>query len=329
MADMDHGAGRSLVSAIAGMVRASRGEDETTAKVTQVDKDGKVWAVFRGANEATKCEASTVAVKPGDDVSVSLKGGKPTVIGNYTSPATDDAIALAALGKANDANLAAKGATKVAEHVGAVVNSALYLDENGTWVVNSASEYKLISSPGGTDAFPTPGVYVVDGNGNPVSMLGKSVMLKAWGMRFTMDGNGLRVYHEDDLGFAIYHDDDDMSTLNVVRLDLHGPAYFWGNVYNYDEATVTATDGSKVVARKSFNVVSVFLESVSGVQQGASIVDEVVATLPYGLRPQSDVVTASGLRIRSNGEIHINPSKHASVTETVTFVAQMPKSGLA
>lgn len=111
--------------------RASRGgSSRTSGTVTRVDSDGTVWARLAGASTDTPCRSTTVAVKPGDFVSVEVGGGSARITGNVSAPSTDDETALKAQASAD----------KAIEDAGRARAAAQVAEESAVSALQSASQ---------------------------------------------------------------------------------------------------------------------------------------------------------------------------------------------
>ena len=86
---------------------------DTQATVTRVE-DGKAWVHIPGGVPETPVEL-TINAQPGDSVMVRLAGGRAFLLGNVTSPPTDDATAKEALSNAADALQSAVNAKLAAD----------------------------------------------------------------------------------------------------------------------------------------------------------------------------------------------------------------------
>ena len=86
---------------------------DTSAKVVRVDGD-TAWVHIAGGIDATPVKMTTSA-KVGDEVQVRVSGGRAFIIGNVTSPPTDDTQANKATKKAEDAQEKASSAIDYAE----------------------------------------------------------------------------------------------------------------------------------------------------------------------------------------------------------------------
>lgn len=96
-------------------------EYDTSAKVTRIDEEGRVWVSIPGGVRETPVRR-TFSVKPGDEVQVHVGGGRAWMQGNYTSPPTDDtranqaySVAAESLDSAALAKIAADSAQESAE----------------------------------------------------------------------------------------------------------------------------------------------------------------------------------------------------------------------
>lgn len=86
---------------------------DTQATVIRVE-DGKAWVHIPGGVSETPAEL-TINAQPGDSVMVRLAGGRAFLLGNATSPPTDDATAKEALSNAADALQSAVSAKLAAD----------------------------------------------------------------------------------------------------------------------------------------------------------------------------------------------------------------------
>ena len=86
---------------------------DTQATVIRVE-DGKAWVHIPGGVPETPAEL-TINAQPGDSVMVRLAGGRAFLLGNATSPPTDDATAKEALSNAADALQSAVSAKLAAD----------------------------------------------------------------------------------------------------------------------------------------------------------------------------------------------------------------------
>lgn len=96
---------------------------ETNATVIRLE-DGMAWVQIPGGVEETPATLA-VSAKAGDDVRVRVTGGKAYVMGNPTSPPTDDALAKKAQENAIRAATAAETASKQAAVANAAATSAV------------------------------------------------------------------------------------------------------------------------------------------------------------------------------------------------------------
>lgn len=115
MSGIGHAEENALSAAIEGLVPAREGRTETRGTVTRVDGKGAIWACFVGSGSDTPCVRAVAAAKPGDVVTISVRGGRATVTGNASSPATDDSTARTAIGTSERALQAANVAGAAAQ----------------------------------------------------------------------------------------------------------------------------------------------------------------------------------------------------------------------
>lgn len=104
---------------------------DTQAKVVRV-QDNTAWVHIPGGVDETPVQRTTNA-NAGDDVQVRVSGGRAWLVGNYTSPPTDDTVA-------NEANENARIAGEVAE---AAINSANEAADAAARANASAEEAKV------------------------------------------------------------------------------------------------------------------------------------------------------------------------------------------
>lgn len=113
---IDHSAGHWLVETVKAMVGNSEPARDTTGTVTRTDPDGTVWVKLAGSTDATPCVRTSASVKPDDVVNVHVEKNRATIVGNYTSPATDDSTANDALKVGSSAKQVADQSRKMAEN---------------------------------------------------------------------------------------------------------------------------------------------------------------------------------------------------------------------
>ena len=95
---------------------------DTTAEVTRIEDD-TAWVQIPGSDDETPVNL-TIAAKEGDNVQVRVSGGNAFLVGNASAPPTDDATAIIAQGKAEEAVDKATAATEFAEEAAAAAASA-------------------------------------------------------------------------------------------------------------------------------------------------------------------------------------------------------------
>lgn len=115
MVEIDHASSRALIKSMAGLVDSAEGKTRTDGVVTRVESDGTVWVRVNRSTSETPCVRTTASAKPNDQVVVSISGGRATIEGNMTSPATDDAKADEAIKTGSAAKQAAESARKLAD----------------------------------------------------------------------------------------------------------------------------------------------------------------------------------------------------------------------
>lgn len=102
------------IKTLAGGTRRETDEYETRGTVTKVT-EGAVYVRFEGSEIDTPIDESCAGVKVGDVVSVHVSHGDTNIIGNRSTPATDDTRANAAYSVASDAATDAARAYQSAE----------------------------------------------------------------------------------------------------------------------------------------------------------------------------------------------------------------------
>lgn len=115
---------KRLVNAIAAQGVSTSSGARMPATVRGVDADGTVWVSLAGSSMRTPARSTTVAVKPGDSVTVTIRDGRVSIDGNATTPATDDAKATAAMSTAYTATESARQALAGARNAQASAEEA-------------------------------------------------------------------------------------------------------------------------------------------------------------------------------------------------------------
>ena len=115
MNGIGHAESNALAAAVRGVTGVRGGQTETRGTVTRVDGSGAIWACFVGSGSDTPCVRAVASAKPGDVVTISVRGGRATVTGNASSPATDDSTARTAVGTSERALQAANVAGAAAQ----------------------------------------------------------------------------------------------------------------------------------------------------------------------------------------------------------------------
>lgn len=114
MTELSNAVGRELVESITSLVKPKSNGETRRCDVTRVDPGGRTWVRIEGNDFDTCCTRSSVACKPGDSVSVTLRNNRATIEGNYTSPATDDSMAREAIKTGSSAQQTADMARELA-----------------------------------------------------------------------------------------------------------------------------------------------------------------------------------------------------------------------
>lgn len=159
---------------------------DTTAKVLRVE-NGTAWVHIPGGVDETPVKL-TIDAKEGDVVQVRVSGGRAFLIGNATSPPTDDAAANAANKRAvnadkkagvarqtaEEADGKATEAKEIAEEAGeavAEVAQHFWTDEDGAHITEVTQE-EYIDDPesaGSNTLLDSDGMYIRDGVTNKAS----------------------------------------------------------------------------------------------------------------------------------------------------------------
>lgn len=108
---------------------------ESEAKVLRVEDD-TVWVKIPGGTDETPAQR-TINAKPGDSVKVRVSNNSTYILGNTTSPPTDDTTAYIAIDDARDANQNATAAGIAAEQA---INSATIANEKATEAISDAAD---------------------------------------------------------------------------------------------------------------------------------------------------------------------------------------------
>lgn len=115
MDGISHADSRAFVDALLGMRGKSGETGRVEGVVTKVDTGGTVWVRVRNSTVETPCIRTVASSKPGDRVQVEIGDGKGTVVGNLSSPPTDDSTAQEALRAGSSASQTAALARTMAE----------------------------------------------------------------------------------------------------------------------------------------------------------------------------------------------------------------------
>lgn len=123
---MDHSESRELIDALQSLSGQDGQGDRVSGVVTEVSADGTVWVRLAGATSSTPCIQAAALSKPGDSVSVVVRGGRAIIEGNYSSPASDDTLAKEAISNVSTARKTALVAKALASGaVGAATSSKI------------------------------------------------------------------------------------------------------------------------------------------------------------------------------------------------------------
>ena len=123
--------------------------ENTVGTVSKIGADGTIWVRLAGASTDTPCRTTTVAVKPGDSVTVEVGGGSARITGNVSSPSTDDETAnraVASASKAIDDAARASEAADVAEQ------SAISAQQSADAASTAAAEASTAAENASNDA---------------------------------------------------------------------------------------------------------------------------------------------------------------------------------
>ena len=121
---------------------------DTKAEVLRVEND-IVWVKIPGGIDETPVSRTNNA-NVGDQVMVRLSNGRAFLLGNETSPATDDAVANVAVAQSNDALEAAGVAQAASDIAKAAANSAIadaeIAQERAEQAIQSASDASIAAN---------------------------------------------------------------------------------------------------------------------------------------------------------------------------------------
>ena len=136
-------------------------EYDITAQVTRVEKD-TIWVHIDGGVDETPC-LRTVECSPGEYVRVRIANGTAWVMGNSTSPSTDDTTANVAIGKSVQAAKAADEAQTMANSAEAASARALVAADSAEDSASSAaSSASSAASSAAAGAVGEEAVFKVD-----------------------------------------------------------------------------------------------------------------------------------------------------------------------
>lgn len=135
---------RDFVGAIKDGTKEKTKAYETPATVTRIE-DGTAWVHVPGGVEETPVQL-TINATEGDTVRVRVANGRATIVGNVTSPPTDDATAREALSNANSAIQSAKNASIAAA---SAESSAAAAKESATEAKRTTDEINAYADTAG------------------------------------------------------------------------------------------------------------------------------------------------------------------------------------
>ena len=120
---------------------------DTEATVTRVEGD-IAWVKIPGGVDETPAQR-TIGARPGDSVQLRVSGGRAYLIGNGTSPPTDDRVAYTAMDHADVANENASAAGMAANEA---LDNANIAAEKAAEATNNAAEAKEAAEQAKTQA---------------------------------------------------------------------------------------------------------------------------------------------------------------------------------
>ncbi len=160
---------------------SSRGDDspETcSGVVSRTDQDGTIWVRFAGSESDTPCTSTTVKVSDGDRVSVTTERGSARIVGNLSSPSTDDSTANIAR---TIANAAAEGIDGLREIVSENTSAISSVSEATDEANKVAAEAQAVAEATGQHFFTdTDGVHVTEAEGDATT--GHNILINALGI---------------------------------------------------------------------------------------------------------------------------------------------------
>lgn len=148
MAGIDTSTATRLVEAM--LVTTTEVPREAEARVTRVDEDGMPWVAIAGSDEETPANGSVISeANVGQQVRVSVQGGKLSIVGNATSPSVGGTyvqnvvdpvskLAEAAMYEAERAHTAADVAEGEAQRATAAADAAQASADEATVAANDA-----------------------------------------------------------------------------------------------------------------------------------------------------------------------------------------------
>ena len=116
MSELSHADSRAFMEALSRVQPEHGDSGRTEGVVTKVEAGGTVWVRVRNSSTETPCIRTVASAKPGDRVRVEIGGGKGTVVGNLSSPPTDDSKAQEAITVGSSASQIASMARRMAEN---------------------------------------------------------------------------------------------------------------------------------------------------------------------------------------------------------------------
>lgn len=117
------------------------------ATVSHVDADGTTWVTLAGAEEATPVASTLADVKPGQTVRVHVEGGRASIMGNKSAPATSAARVAEVVAPVSEVASAAAatavhadGIAKEAQEVANATGQHFFTDANGIHVTEAEGD---------------------------------------------------------------------------------------------------------------------------------------------------------------------------------------------
>lgn len=131
-------------------------DDTAQATVTRIDQEGRVWAHLAGGADETPIEDVTTQVSVGDSVTVRVRNGRASTVGNLSDPSAGtsyvDGVNDTAIRAASDAATAAAAAQSAVESAGTAASAAASALESAQDAQDAATLADLHAAQASADA---------------------------------------------------------------------------------------------------------------------------------------------------------------------------------